>query len=100
MLNEWEEKLLREARELLRKKQVRYVCMALDDAEDILGRDSLNCAEFALARVRLQKYIRAQIAPCSYLSAWQSCVIGISRTTPDKLRQDRIDWISWMLGEL
>jgi hypothetical protein len=68
-----------------------YLCVALQEVAD-------EHHELYPATLRLRGYIRRQLGGFSTLGVWQ-CRRGLEPRLRDA-RQDRIDWIDWMLGRL
>lgn len=85
MLSKKEREYLKQARYAIAKGQEEYICVALN-----------GCGEEETRRLR--QYIPKQLGSGLYtLDAWQF-QRGIARS-PRQIRQDRLDWIDWMLGE-
>jgi hypothetical protein len=82
------------ARGLLDRCGAGYICIALMDVE-------IQYPHLKAACMRLRHYIWEQLGgelgSAPTLSSWQK-KRGIYRT-PQQLHQDRLDWITWMLGE-
>lgn len=95
-LNKYEIKLLKKARALLKSGEVDRVCYALDEAYDFYT--GWHCDEhLEKARDRLEDYVMKQINPHSYFHHWQMAE-GLF-VSAEQARKDRINWISWMLGQ-
>ena len=85
MLSKEEREYLKQARYAIAKGQEEFICVALNE-----------CGEEETRRLR--QYISKQLGSGLYtLDAWQ-LQQGISRSH-HQIRQDRLDWIDWMLGE-
>jgi len=82
---------LKLAREKIRNGENDMLCFALFDVAD-------EHPELTDACCKLTYYIHRQLSVCGTLVTWQ-WRHGIYHDH-DQRRIDRINWISWMLGEL
>lgn len=94
-----EREVLEEAREQLRLKFRDSICGALIRYRELLWRfpvqsrmDHRNAAE------KLRRYFQDSLGEHSYLEYWQEAN-GFPDRSEKQLRQDRIDWINWVLKE-
>lgn len=100
-LNAIERELLEQARAEIRADREEYICHALEvSAERKLDRvdDDLERRSIKKAEARLSRYVLEQIRPCIFFHNWQrERSLFVSR---EQSQIDRVNWISWMLGEL
>ncbi len=98
MLNAIEREILEAARKSIQNGNHRYVCYAIRDATIV----DATRKELAPAKDRLTEYVETSLGIFSTLGTWlASRGHGTSRSDyNDFLREARIAWISWMLGEL
>lgn len=99
MLTTLERELLLAARAKMHRPNIRCVCSALEAA--ITPARMKTGADFVKvndAYSRLRDFVGRQVHPHQTLGRWQEAH-GFARTTEQR-RRDRINWISYMLGEL
>jgi len=92
MLTTREREMLLLAQARIARHEDDFICVALMDIERVW----FNHAEEAIqASTRLRDYIRESLDGCETLDEWQRRH-GIWRSHVT-CRQDRLDWIDWML---
>lgn len=94
-----ERKLLSHAAHALQEEQVHYICDAINDAH-VPGEDE---ADVQHAKFRLCHFIQTQLFPSATLGGWivsQSPRGQHYVPTSEALREARIAWVKWMLGEV
>lgn len=98
-LNACEREILVKVRELLINRNENYICSAIVEAWLLLREGNIQQAKcYREAYAHLLAYVMEQIKPTSYFHHWQ-IANGLFVSTAQS-RKDRINWISWMLGEL
>jgi len=106
MLNNYERELLIDAREIIRRKDTRYVCPAIyyakERALELCHSEGMRQA-YIDASFRLRKYIEKSLDYESTLEDWmivqmEKGVVFPAGSYADSYRK-RIQWIDWMLDE-
>lgn len=90
MLTDIERELLKRARQRIKNNRSSYICYALSN--------EAQTPEERRAATRLRDFIENQLYPNCSLQGWQEDH-GIHRSQSQR-KQDRLNWIDWMLGEL
>lgn len=95
MLTKLEKQTLRKARKLIEEGVEHYICFALSI---LIARDANNEKQREAIKV-LKAYISTQLGDnAAYLEEWQRAN-GFGDRTNAQTKQDRLDWIDWMLGK-
>lgn len=94
-----ERRILIAARTAMNRPHVDFVCVALEiGMGSVLAEGDVEFWRVNDAYSRLRDWVGRQVHPNATLSAWQ-IVHGLKRDYEQRKR-DRINWISYMLGEL
>jgi hypothetical protein len=91
MLTQIERTILLIARHRILSHQNTYLCMAIRDAP-------IKTFEGMYASMRLRMYLERMLKPWGSLDGWQYDN-GFGNRSEAQKRQDRLDWIDWILSE-
>lgn len=98
-MTDLEREILLAAKAKMDTPNIRAVCTALEAGMGVvLHRRPNEFCKINDAYSRVRDFVGRQIHPYVTLGRWQEAH-GFERTREQR-RRDRINWISWMLGEL
>lgn len=89
MLTKKDRASLLRVKELILERKSSFICLALD-------RVSIDSPELSKSCGRLRRYVRLALGNASTLQTWQKDN-GIPARTREQRRNDRMDWIDWLL---